>query len=335
MTRTAELPALHDRVQRAVRAWRAGMRVTAVDQLPGGASSLTFRADLTDSAGEQSTIVVKVAPEGLAPTGNRDVLRQARLLAALRDTTDVVVPDVLFTDESDGAPPMFAMTFAPGQSFEPIMDELVDPPAPADIDKRARSAARMLAALHRHEPASLGISEQPAELTAELGRWARSFGTVEPGLSEGADAVRTRLERSVPASVRPAIVHGDYRLGNMLAVGGTITAVIDWEIWSVTDPRIDLAWFLMFTDPADQPTALRSMPGMPDKQALLADYERAAGAPVAELAWFHGFVRYKQAAAIALIVKRRRQRAIDRDEDPGPLSQTPRLLLEQAQERLG
>ncbi len=47
----------------------------------------------------------------------------------------------------------------------------------------------------------------------------------------------------------PAVVHGDFRLGNLLAVDERITAVIDWEIWSVGDPRIDLGWFLVNADP--------------------------------------------------------------------------------------
>jgi aminoglycoside phosphotransferase (APT) family kinase protein len=46
------------------------------------------------------------------------------------------------------------------------------------------------------------------------------------------------------------VVHGDFRLGNLLAVGERITAVIDWEIWSLADPRIDAGWFLTNCDPS-------------------------------------------------------------------------------------
>ena len=46
------------------------------------------------------------------------------------------------------------------------------------------------------------------------------------------------------------IVHGDFRLGNLLAAGARIAAVVDWEIWSVGDPRVDVGWFLLNADPA-------------------------------------------------------------------------------------
>ena len=70
--------------------------------------------------------------------------------------------------------------------------------------------------------------------------------TVDPRLVPGWQERRaTRCERSVPPRCAPAIVHGDFRLGNLLAVGERITAVIDWEIWSIGDPRIDAGWFLI------------------------------------------------------------------------------------------
>ena len=57
------------------------------------------------------------------------------------------------------------------------------------------------------------------------------------------------LRCSLPTPNEPALLHGDYRLGNLRAVGSRITAVIHWVIWSVGDPRIDVGWFLANAGP--------------------------------------------------------------------------------------
>jgi len=77
------LAQLRDRVGRRVTGWRPGARVLGVSPLTGGTSSLTFLVDLAGVAAAESPVVLKVAPPGLAPVRNRDVLRQARLLHAL------------------------------------------------------------------------------------------------------------------------------------------------------------------------------------------------------------------------------------------------------------
>src|SRR6476659_8977755 len=95
-----------------------------VAPLAGGASSLTFSARVGDQR-----VVVKVAPPGLPPVLNRDVLRQARVLRALHGTA-VPVPDVLWEDAGDppDEPPLFVMSFVAGASLEPLFD-LDDPGA--------------------------------------------------------------------------------------------------------------------------------------------------------------------------------------------------------------
>ncbi len=145
---------------------------------------------------------------------------------------------------------------------------------------------------------------------------------------------REALVVGLPDPRRPAVVHGDYRLGNMLCSGDEVQAIIDWEIWALTDPRIDLAWMLMFCHRREQPPAVRDAPGMPDAVTLRRVYAEAAGIPVDAPEWFDAFVRFKQAAT-ALLVKRRRKAAVDRGHDPGPVSPTPRLLITRGLELLG
>ena len=92
----------------------------------------------------------------------------------------------------------------------------------------------------------------------------------------------------------------------MQCTGASIDGVIDWEIWSLGDRRLDLAWFLLLIDPA-HPNRTLDDTGLPTPQELTAAYEEASGQPVTDLDWFAALVRYKQAAASALIIKNNRK----------------------------
>jgi aminoglycoside phosphotransferase (APT) family kinase protein len=200
---------------------------------------------------------------------------------------------------------MFAMTLAPGASDEPLDAE--SELAGRQADRRLRAAAKMLAALHAVDPRRAGLRDEPViSLEDELRRWVTLFESVDDDLKPGAAACAQRLGASIPKPAAPVICHGDFRLGNLLCQGGDVHAIIDWEIWSLGDRRVDLAWFLLNSDPA-KPSAGRPDPGLPPPAALLAEYEAKAG-PVADLDWFAALVRFKQAAAMAMIVKHGRRR---------------------------
>jgi aminoglycoside phosphotransferase (APT) family kinase protein len=333
--------ALAARVEAAAQEGMPGAKVTSFEQLAGGASGLTYRAELSSPDRDDVPVVIKVAPAGLAPVRNRDVLRQARVLRALHGRPGIAVAEVLFDDPGEPGPsdrpPLFVTTFVEGESFEPIIDPRDgDLPPAAVLEARAIAAARILAALHVVDPAEAGLDGEPVnDLADELDRWSASFETVEDELRPRWLELRKALVTALPDPSRPAVVHGDYRLGNMLCCGGEVRAVIDWEIWALTDPRIDLAWMLMFCHRGEQPPAVRDAPGMPDAVTLRRVYEEAAGSPVDAPEWFDAFVRFKQAATIALLVKRRRKAAVERGDDPGPVSPTPRLLIGRGLELLG
>lgn len=298
-----------DVVRRATRA--AGQTLRDLDPLPGGTSSLTYSA-VTDAG---VRVVVKVAPPGLAPVRNRDVLRQARVLTALSALPDVAVPAVLGSDPGDppNVPPLFVMSYADGEGYEPRHVERDRRPPAAEVRGRATAAARMLAALHTADPAKLGIAEEAVPLDAEVERWRKALATceLEPAADRAEQDCHHQLTAAIPGPLGPAVLHGDWRLGNMQCAGAEIRAVIDWEIWSIGDPRTDLAWLRLMSDPA-HPTAVAPDAPTLEPGELLAAY----GSPVVDLAWFDALVRYKQAAASALLVKNaeRRGQVTDRVE---------------------
>ncbi len=192
----------------------------------------------------------------MAPVLNRDVLRQARLMRALHGTA-VVVPEVLWEDggRPPDVPPLFVMSFVEGTSLEPLFDvDAVEEDSGEDetvVAERMRNAARVLAAIHALDPDAIGLGGEPrVGRDEEIDRWCRLLETVDPALVPGWDEVASALRASAATAVPDAVVHGDFRLGNLLATGADITAVIDWEIWSVGDPRVDVGWFLVNADPA-------------------------------------------------------------------------------------
>ncbi|HEY7106184.1 MAG TPA: phosphotransferase family protein [Acidimicrobiia bacterium] len=292
--------------------------------LTGGASSLTYCGT---RAHDGEPVVVKMAPPGVPPVLNRDVLRQARLLRALHGSA-VPVPEVLWEDAGDppDVPPLFVMSYVEGTSLEPLFDRDGDDPEPV-VAERMRNAARTMAALHALDPSALGLADEPVGgVGEEVDRWCRSLETVDPALAPGWQDVADALHGHEPPARRAAVVHGDFRLGNLLASGGTITAVVDWEIWSVADPRLDVGWFLVNADPDTYGRATRYAGGLPSPDELAALYSEVLGEPLGDDDWFRALALFKSTATWSLIVKHNRRRTTP-DPDLEALAPVlPRLL---------
>ena len=293
-------------------------QVSNLRPLTGGASSLTYAGRRVDQR-----VVVKVAPPGVAPIAHRDVLRQARIIKALA-TTSVPVPEVLVEDPGD--PPFFVMSFLEGLSCEPLYDD-VDGGSEAIVAERFRNAAKAMADLHRVEPGTVGLSTEPVVGSRdEIERWCRTLETVDPALVPGWRDVADALRASAPPALPPAIVHGDFRLGNLLAENSTITAVIDWEIWSVGDPRVDAGWFLINCDPRTYRRPTRYAAVVPTLDELAAIYRDALRSDVPQLEWFCALACFKSTATWSLIVKHNRRRSAPDSDVEAMASVLPQLL---------
>jgi aminoglycoside phosphotransferase (APT) family kinase protein len=303
------LAQLGDRVGRRVTDWRPGARVVGLSPLTGGTSSLTFLVDLAGVAQDETPVVLKVAPPGLAPLRNRDVLRQARLQQAVQGGAGrPLAPDVLFSDPGDPphVPPFMAMNLVPGECVEPVLSRPEHRPSPDQVRARYFDAVTVLAQLHAIVPKTAGLGDEPVvALADEVDRWTRAFVTLPGGMGGDYQRAANALRASIPEPLPAAVNHGDFRLGNTLCEGGRINAVIDWEIWSVGDPRIDLAWLTFFTDDAGHPAvAPGTVAGTPAGREVVRAYENAIGRPVPELGWFDALTRYKEAGVTGLLLKR-------------------------------
>jgi streptomycin 6-kinase len=264
--------------------------------------------------------VVKAVPPGSRAVGRNDVLRQSHILSALAGT-GIPVPGVIARDA--GEPAWFAMEFAEGAALEPVLDPASVLPIDA-AGRRMRVAAAVLGRLHAFPLADLGVwlreagGELPgaAEPADELARWTRTMHAVPEELRPGSAELLAALAASVPPPVAPVLVHGDFRLGNLMFAGETPTALVDWEIWGVGDPRVDLGWFGVFTDGSLFPGVGRVVPGLPTEHELVETYQEARGTDggtATDVAWFRALGRMKMAAIMGHNLRRHRE---GRHHDP-------------------
>jgi aminoglycoside phosphotransferase (APT) family kinase protein len=307
------LDELHARAAHAAAAVLPDATLGELEPLPGGISSLTFAAALGGAGGAAGgCVVVKVAPPGLAPVRNRDVLRQARILRALAHVPGVAVPRVL--GEDDGAPPLFVMTHVAGEAYEPAWDLVDIPTPPATVHERVLAAATMLAHLHTPAPEDLGVARGETALSPaeELARWGTLFATAGDDLRGEERRLYEALAARVPEPLPARVTHGDYRLGNLLFERARLTAIIDWELWALGDPRADLGWLVMFCDPAIErrPVGQTAPSGsLPSPAEVVSAYEGVRPATPLELDWFTAHAHYKLASTMSVLAKRNRRAA--------------------------
>jgi aminoglycoside phosphotransferase (APT) family kinase protein len=182
-------------------------------------------------------------------------------------------------------------------AIDPILGE----PEPGEtselIAARWEVAIELLARLHAAPLHRLGIAgEAPRELGDEVDLWARTMRAAGMGGDDRAARLEAALRATAPPRRVTALVHGDYRLGNILMEGSAPRALIDWEIWSVGDPAVDLGWLVQFTDAGTYPGLGREVPGTPPAEEVVARYAQVAGRDERDLDWFLALGCFKLAA---------------------------------------
>ncbi|TGN66075.1 phosphotransferase family protein [Nocardioides eburneiflavus] len=266
--------------------------------IAGGKSNLTFL--LRSEAGE---LVLRRPPTGELLPSAHDMAREARVQRALAPT-DVPTARVVLADGGDllGLP-CYVMEKAAGHVVRGTL------PAGYADDPAQRHAigaafADTLAALHAVDPEAVGLSDygRPEGFMARqvrrwTGQWEASRSRDVPEIDE----LGRRLAATVPAQQRSTIVHGDYRLDNVVLhpdEPGRITAVLDWELSTLGDPLTDLALLLLFWREEGEPglsliPGVSHLPGFPGRAELLERYAAASGLDVSEMDWYLAFAHFK------------------------------------------
>lgn len=247
--------------------------IAAVERLSGGASRLTWRVDL--SSGE--AVIVQRERAGSAGA-NLAMAQQAELLEAAADT-GVPVPQVL----GSGGEPGTGFVVLELVGGEAIPRRILRDPALLDAGAGlAFEAGRALAAVHRIAPSTARLAGGDAlvQMTGLLHGFEEPHPALELGLQW--------LEEHRPAPGEQVVLHGDFRLGNLLVERSGISAVLDWELAHLGAAAEDLGWFCgrawRFGSPLEAG-------GVGTVHDLLAGYRAGGGiAPdPAELRWWQAY----------------------------------------------
>ncbi len=339
-----ELQPLLDALCRAKTSDR-GAEVSAIEALPGHAG-FSWGFTLRHGGGANNErLVLRLPPPGVRWTGTADIVRQARVMQALRDTPVPVAAVRWAGDDLEWfGSPYSVVERLPGSTLW-LIEALAPGPIAFEapfLRVAAEHATAALAALHRVDwQAILPDWGPPPSLEDEVLRWdwlaARNADperSSDPSLTSLAPAVRERLLARIPSSQCDGLFHGDYQWTNLLMHEGRLAAELDWELSGVGATAMDVGWLAVFSDPDSWVGKARSTALLPSAEEIISLYQEALGEPVTDAGWYRALAGYKFAliTSLNLTLHRRGKRPDPHWEDIGPSA--PRLL-ERALEMLG
>jgi aminoglycoside phosphotransferase (APT) family kinase protein len=262
------------------------------ERISGGHSNLTY--GVRDGAGGRWAL--RRPPLGKRLGSAHDMGREQRVVSALAETPVPVAPVVGFCeDESVNDAPFYVMEFVEG----PILRGLAEADAfPDEGDRRAigERVVDTLVEIHAVDPDAVGLGDLGRKedyVARQLHRWQGQWEKSKTRELPAIDAVHERLAARIPEQGPATIVHGDYRLDNMiLTPGGEVAAVVDWELCTLGDPLADVGLLMVYwPEPGEgemlalgQPATLA--PGFPGREELEARYAERSGRDLSQLDFF-------------------------------------------------
>jgi aminoglycoside phosphotransferase (APT) family kinase protein len=263
----------------------------AFERIAGGHSNLTYR--VSDAAGHRWAL--RRPPLGKRLGSAHDMGREFKVVSALGSTEVPVAPAVgLCEDESVNGAPFYAMEFVEG----PILRGLAEAEVfPDEADRRAigERVADTLVSIHAVDPDAAGLGDLGRKedyVARQLRRWQGQWEKSKTRELAAIDRVHERLSARIPEQGPATIVHGDYRLDNMiLTPAGEVAAVVDWELCTLGDPLADVGLLMAYwpergeeTIALGQPANLA--PGFPTREELANRYAERSGRDLSELDFF-------------------------------------------------
>ncbi len=281
-------------------------RPITVTPMAGGGSCEIFAVDRG-----VDRWVLRRAPRHASSTTAHDVLREFRILTAIKDQPVPIPRPILSCDD----PAVFGASFY-------LMERIDGQPVRANLPAAWASAPETqgraleelidaLVSIHTVDWRACGLDSmapRPGYLARQTRRWLdqlESYGGRE--LPVAAD-IGEWLDRHRPRDQAPALCHGDYKLDNILFAPEPpprLLAVVDWEMAAVGDPLVDLAWALIFHPGPEGTMPLGRgkepafvLESLPDRSRLIERYSQASGRDTASIGWYDVFARWKLAVVL-------------------------------------
>ncbi|MBV1694502.1 MAG: phosphotransferase family protein [Hyphomicrobiales bacterium] len=283
-----------------------------VHQFKGGQSNPTYRLD---TPGKR--YVLRRKPFGKLLPSAHAVDREFRVISALHSQGfPAPKPHALCADDTVIGSMFYVMDMVAGRIF---WDGAL--PTLSNAERRAiyEAEIRTLAQLHTYDPVAIGLGDfgKPGNYFArQIDRWSKQYRASETGQNEAMERLMEFLPRTVPEQERVSVVHGDFRLDNMIfaADAPQVRAVLDWELSTLGDPLADFTYFLMLWEmPPSQGTAGSSgikgldlkaldIPTIEEAVALYCSLTGRKGLP--SLDWYLAYNMFRIAAILQGIAGR-------------------------------
>ncbi|MFE5832875.1 phosphotransferase family protein [Streptomyces sp. NPDC056488] len=270
--------------------------------IEGGRSNLTYA--VTDGTGA-GRWVVRRPPLGHVLATAHDMRREHRVISALRATEVPVPGTVLFCeDESVLGAPFYVMEFVEGTPYRSARQ--LAPLGPERTRAAVLGLVDTLVDLHAVDPDAVGLGDfgrPDGFLDRQLRRWGKQLDASRGRELAGIDELHAALGRALPASPPPTVIHGDYRLDNVLiGPDDRIRAVLDWEMSTLGDPLTDLGLLVMYSTPLDLPgsplSTTATAAGHPSAAELVERYAARSGRDTSALSWYTAFAWFKLAVIL-------------------------------------
>jgi aminoglycoside phosphotransferase (APT) family kinase protein len=292
---------VRDRLVAFLEAHRLGTGEPAFEPIGDGHSNITYRVRRGDA-----TFVLRRPPRPPIPPSANDMLREARVLRALAGRARVPRVLAVCADPAVLGAPFFVM-----EEIDGVVAGAAVPPAldvPAERRAMVLELVDALAEIHAIDWRAAGLDgfgRPGAYLERQLrrlgGLWQANSTRAIPAVEE----VAAWLAANLPVSPPATIVHGDYRLGNVMfarAAPARLVAILDWEMSTIGDPLADVGYLCALYaepgDPAAGPLEFAGFtrgPGFPSRAELIARYEQRSGRSMTDIRWYQTLALWKVA----------------------------------------
>jgi aminoglycoside phosphotransferase (APT) family kinase protein len=299
--RGLDLPAVADYLAKHCPELEASGPLTA-RLITGGLSNLTY--EICDASGR--VWVLRRPPLGhVLPTAH-DMAREFRVISQLFGTIPVARPYVLCQDEGVIGAPFYVMAKVEGEVLR--TPEQCAALSPEEARATCENLVDVLAELHALDPEAVGLGDfgrPEGYLHRQMDRWDRQFAASQSREVRGLYELSEGLRAAVPVTQRSTVLHGDYRLDNVMMDGVRVAAVFDWEMSTLGDPLADLGLLLTYwEDPGRPPkealahSGLTNRPGFLNSRDVVERYSAATGLIVDDLDWYVALSHYKLAVIL-------------------------------------
>jgi aminoglycoside phosphotransferase (APT) family kinase protein len=288
--------------------------------IAGGHSNLTFKCE--DEAG--NCYVLRRPPLGHVLESAHDMGREHKIIYALRDANvPVPVTHGLCKDADINGADFYVMEHVDGLVLN---DSVIGATVPeSDRKGIGQHVINILCELHSVNMDEVGLGDlgrKEAYLTRQLKRWTRQWEASKTHeIPEMEESCRI-LTESMPEQIGATIVHGDYRLGNMIVKEGEVQAILDWELCTLGDPLADVGYIMNnWVSPGEielegegdqSPTAVG---GYPSRAEFCDSYENQTGRDLSGINYYRAFSHWRLAAIGQGVYKRYLVGAMGEDRD--------------------